>query len=206
MPSTAPRPSNLKSWAHSDRSASITLTRAAPAAGTKEFMTNSRGASNSREITKSYPVACAAAPLLALLSAMRLLLFGLFFLKPVQILVQTIKALLEESPIVLRPLRHVFQRPRLEPARSPLCFAPARDQPRPLEHLQMLQDRRYAHLKRLSQLSHRGFAGDQARQYRPPCRVGECREGSAEVIGRQLVFNLWVKYNEKGIRVKHFVK
>ena len=64
-----------------------------------------------------------------------------------------------------------------------LRVARARDQAGALQHLQMLGNRRQAHVERLGEFQHRRFAEREPRQDRPPCRIGEGREGGAEAVG-----------------------
>src|SRR6266508_5203216 len=72
-------------------------------------------------------------------------------LELVQVLVQPLVALLPELPVRLGPLRDFPERSRLEPGRPPLPFSAPRDQPGSLQDLQVLRDRRQAHLERLRQ-------------------------------------------------------
>ena len=64
----------------------------------------------------------------------------------------------------------------------------------PLEHLEVLGDRRLAQIERLGQLVDRRLPLGKTRQDRAPRGVGEGREGEGEPIGRH-VFNLRVKYS-----------
>src|SRR5579872_859856 len=150
--------------------------------------TSSLGASNTRVITRSHSEECfalliSAALTLALFADMFLLLMSrILFLQLPQIIVQSIEALLPELPVVFHPPRNVLQRTSLQPARSPLRFAPARNQPRSLEHLQMLGNRRHAHGERRRQFGDRGLPRSQPRQNRPPRRVRQRSEGRAQLI------------------------
>src|SRR6185437_2253057 len=64
-----------------------------------------------------------------------------------KILVQAVKALLPETPVSLYPSPHLFERACLELARPPLRRAAAGDEPRLLQHLEVLRDRRQAHIE-----------------------------------------------------------
>jgi hypothetical protein len=46
----------------------------------------------------------------------------------------------------------------------------------------VLGNRRQAHVERLGEFQHRRFAEREARKDRPPCRIGEGREGAAEAV------------------------
>src|SRR5262249_28906892 len=99
-----------------------------------------------------------------------------------------VEALVPEAAIGLEPVRDSFERRGLEPARTPLRLPTADDQPSPLEHLQVLRDRRQAHRKGSRQLVHRGFPESQLAQYRPPRRISESRESRTESITWHLYF------------------
>src|SRR5438105_3143242 len=110
--------------------------------------TTSRGASMTRPKTSSRSAAAGAGCPISILPRMvpsaaslvpSALCCGLDFL---QVLVQPVEALFPEPAVVLDPLGGVLQRRRLQPARPPLRFAAARDQPGALQHLQMLRYRR----------------------------------------------------------------
>src|SRR5690606_12977221 len=73
----------------------------------------------------------------------------LFRLDLLQVDVQAIETLLPQAPVVLDPLRGGIQGLRLEPRRAPLAFAAAHDEPGALQHLEVLGDRRQAHVERL---------------------------------------------------------
>src|SRR5439155_18755381 len=73
-------------------------------------------------------------------------------LELVQVLAQPVVALFPEPPVSLRPLRDLLERPRLKPGGPPLPLPAPGDQPRPLQHLQVLRDGRHGHLERLRQL------------------------------------------------------
>ena len=80
----------------------------------------------------------------------------------------------------------------IEPGRSPLRLATARDQTGLLEKLEVLGDRGKRHVERLGQLRDRRLAGPQAGEDRPAGRIGEGGEDGAESVGRHFSFNLTV--------------
>src|ERR1700686_1329965 len=157
------------------------------------WKTRSRGASKTRVtdislvpglITTSL-LAIIAAPFPVLLSliAFRLLLY--FF----QVLAQPIETLLPELPVSLHPVGHFLEPGRLEPTGTPLRFASLRDEPRALQHLEMLRNARKAQLERLRQLGHRLFARGEASKDRPPGGIRQGCERDAQVIGCHLVLS-----------------
>src|SRR5438270_8635399 len=127
--------------------------------------TRSRGASNTRVITISRSDGVVSVVLWLPVAAISLLLSS--SLDPLQVLVQSVVALLPESAVPLGPLGHLFERSRFEPSRAPLALPAPRDQPCPLQHLQVLRDRREAHLEGLRQLLDRCHPSGQPRQDRP---------------------------------------
>src|SRR4051812_23612469 len=146
--------------------------------------TRARGASKTRVSTSSSPdplpgclPARAAAP--GSLFSATLFLLGL---KLFQVIIEPVEALFPELPVELDPRGGVLQRPRLQPARPPLRFAAAGDEPRALEHLQVLGNRRQGHVERLGQLVHRRLPPRQPPENRPPSRVGKGRERGAEGV------------------------
>src|SRR6185295_4491722 len=84
-------------------------------------------------------------------------------------------------PITLDPQIRGLEGLCLEVTRPPLRISAARDEPRALEHLEVLRDRRLAHIERLGELVDRGIAGSQTREYRAPCRIGEGGEDRVEL-------------------------
>src|SRR5262245_30802722 len=87
------------------------------------------------------------------------LLFALFplRLKNPEVAVETIQSLFPKATIFLEPVIGLFQRFRIDTARTHLCVARARDQARALENLQMLGNRRQADVERLGEFQHRGL-------------------------------------------------
>src|SRR5271165_1501000 len=93
--------------------------------------TSSRGASKTGVMTSTRSAGSLAALFPSSLAAMFLLLR----FQGAQIFVQSVEALLPESPVVLQPVGDALERARLQPAGPPLRFATARYQPRPLQYL-----------------------------------------------------------------------
>src|ERR1700680_169990 len=125
--------------------------------------TRLRGASKMRVMTSSRFSASVMLPALFLVS-----IFLLLRLQFAQVLVEAVEALFPETLIVLDPFRRVLERSRLEPARPPLCLAPARNQAGALQHLEMFGDRWEAHLERLCQIGHRSLALGETCENRAP--------------------------------------
>src|SRR5215204_6395049 len=89
------------------------------------------GASNRRVMRISHSpgvVTSKVSLFAALLTAMSLLLSFEFL----QIDFEAVQAAFPERPVALRPIGHLFQRGRFEPARPPLRVAAAGNQPRAL--------------------------------------------------------------------------
>src|SRR5688572_25542840 len=72
-----------------------------------------------------------------------------------QIVTQAIEPRIPEPAVILEPVCNLAQWVRLEPARTPLRRAAARDQSGALQHLEMLRNPRKAHVERLGQLGDR---------------------------------------------------
>src|SRR6266571_817677 len=144
--------------------------------------TRSRGASKTRVMTISRSDGVVTVIWLLPLAPIALLLSSSLDL--LQVLVQPVVALLPEAAVRLGPLGYLLQRPRFEPGRPPLTLPSPRDQTRPLQHLQMLRDRRQAHLERFCQLGHCGLPRRQACEDCPPRGVGEGPERPVKLVGR----------------------
>src|SRR5688500_4660649 len=102
-------------------------------------------------------------------------------------LVEPVEAIRRYLPVTLDPFVGVFERRDLQAGRPPLCFPASGYQPGPLEDLQMLGDCLQADRERLGQLVDGGFAVRQAGEDTPPRRVGQRREGQAELILGRLI-------------------
>src|SRR5438445_2512779 len=143
--------------------------------------TRSRGASKTRVMTISRSDGVVTVSFLLPLSPIALLLPSP--LELVQVLIQPVVALLPETPVPLGPRGDLLERPRLQPGGPPLPLPAPRDQSRPLEHLQMLRDRRQAHLERLGQFGDGGLPGRQSRENRPPGGIRQGRERPVQLVG-----------------------
>ena len=97
---------------------------------------------------------------------------------------ESIEALFPEATVLVKPVGGVFQGGGLQLARAPLRLAAARDQAGALQHLQMLGNRRQAHVERLGQLGDGRLTAHQAGEDGAPRRIGEGGESRAEVVGR----------------------
>ena len=85
----------------------------------------------------------------------------------------------------------------MQPARPPLGVAAAGDQARALEHLEVSRDRGQAHGEWLRELRDGRLAVGEAGEDRATRRIGEGREGKAELVGKHLtdqLNNVSVKY------------
>src|SRR6266542_3270541 len=116
--------------------------------------TRSRGASKTRVMTISRSEGVVTVSLLLPLPPIALLLSSR--LELVQVLVQPIVTLLPEATVPLGPLGNLLERLRPQPGGTPLPLPAPRDEPGALQHLQVLRDRRQAHLERLRQLGDGG--------------------------------------------------
>jgi hypothetical protein len=96
--------------------------------------------------------------------------------------IQRLKSSFPKLPISLEPSRGFRESLGLQSPRPALRIAATRDQPRALEHLEMLRDRRLAHRKRLRQLADRRLPRREPRQYRPPSRIGQRRERDVQTV------------------------
>src|SRR6266508_2526000 len=132
------------------------------------FHTRSRGASKTRVIV---------IPSLLRGSAILRSLLG-----RLQALVEAVEASLPEPTVLLEPVDSFLHRRTPQPRGPKLRRAAARDQPRALEHLQVLGDRLDADREWLGQLVHSGLTLREARQDRAPRRIGERRERARELV------------------------
>src|SRR6266542_4848437 len=144
--------------------------------------TRSRGASRTMIITISRSDGVVTVSSLLPLSPIALLLSSSLDL--VQVLVESVVTLLPEAPISLGPLGDLPERPSIEPGGPPLPLSASSYQPRSLEYLQVLRDRREAHIEWLRQLGDRGLSRRQPRENRPSRGIREGRERAVQPIGR----------------------
>src|SRR5688572_10687811 len=153
--------------------------------------TNSRGALNMHSTT-SFPVSVSVVTVWV--SGIEVLLFlgccvrYLLRLNLLQIGVQPIESLFPEFAILLHPVGDRLERFWLQAARTPLRLAAASDEAGALEHLEVLGDRRKAHLEGRSPLCDRRLAAGEPGQDRPARRVGESGEGQAKGVCRLVFF------------------
>src|SRR6266540_202481 len=167
--------------------------------------TRSRGASKTRVMTISRSDGVVIVSLLLPLPPIALLLSSR--LELLQVLLQPVVALLPEAAVPLGPLGDLLEWPRLEPGGPPLPLPASCDEPRPLQHLQVLRDRRQAHLERLRQLGDGSLPRRQPREDRPPRGIREGPEGAVQPFGGLQhsplhVYNQKVKYPSRPARVK----
>src|SRR5919106_4882994 len=109
-----------------------------------------------------------------------------------QVLAETIEALPPIPPVAGQPVGGLLERLALQPRRPQLRAALARDQARPLEHLQMLGDRLHGDRKRLCELVDGGVALREPGQDPASSRVRERRERPAQLVDRHLLFTFLV--------------
>jgi hypothetical protein len=96
---------------------------------------------------------------------------------------EPVEAALPELRMAGEPSEGLAQRIRPQPARAALRLTAALYQPRALEHLHVLGDRGQGHAEGLGKLADGCLAGGQAREDRPPRRVGEGGEDAVELGG-----------------------
>ena len=104
-------------------------------------------------------------------------MFLSFPLKLLNVVIQTVEALLPDVAVVLGPVGYFFQWASFNPATPPLGVPPLRDQPGALQHPEVLRDSRHAHREGLGKFAYRAFAGHKPGQDSPASRVREGGEG-----------------------------
>src|SRR4029077_16389463 len=153
--------------------------------------TSARGASNSRVPTIARGSPSRSTPLVAatfsfprvwlvIATLLNTLLVAVLPLQLLQVGIQAIEALVEETPVMAEPVGDVLERARLDAARPPLRLTAARDQAGAFQHFEVFGNRREAHGERLGKLGHRGFAQSEPRQNGPAGRIGQCGKGGVE--------------------------
>src|SRR5688572_15646870 len=142
--------------------------------------TSRRGASKTRVMRTSRSEGRSTFRVFLFLAAISLLLG----FQDLEVIVESFEALFPELAVALHPLGDLAERHRLQPARTRLRLAPARDQPGALQYLEVLGDRRQAHVEGRGQLVHGGLARGQAREDRASGRIGERGEGGVESFVR----------------------
>jgi hypothetical protein len=105
-----------------------------------------------------------------------------------QVLLELFEPVLPHLSVSPDPLDRVVERRGLQAAGPVLGVLPSCDQPRALQHLQVLGNRLEAHVERLGELVHGGLAGGEPGEDRSACRVGEGCERDAERVVGQFVF------------------
>src|SRR6185295_7880532 len=112
-----------------------------------------------------------------------LLLLLLLRLQLAQIIFEAIEALFPKAAVAFEPVVDALERLGLDAAGAPLRLAAARDQPGALQHLEVLGDRRKAHVEGFGQLGDRRLAQRQPSQDRPAGRIGKGRKRGAQGVG-----------------------
>jgi hypothetical protein len=110
------------------------------------------------------------------------------------VLCEAIELALPKPAIGIQPPRGLPQRSRLEPDATHASIAPPLHEMRPLEHAQVLADRRERHGKGPGELADGGVSGGKTREHRPAGRVRECAEDGIE---RRLMVNHMVYYSAR---------
>src|SRR5439155_18950828 len=115
----------------------------------------------------------------------------LLFLQLLQMLFQTIEALLPEIAVVFQPVDGVLERISRKAARPPLRLAATHNQASALQHLKVLGDCGKAHREWFGERGDRSLARGQASQDRAPCRIGQGCEGGGQTIGQHPRSTIW---------------
>src|SRR3569623_1066645 len=139
------------------------------------FHTTSRGALKVRVTVNGFTVTESLAAIFGSLPfwCLGFVRNGLSRLQAFQIGIKAVEARLPEFPVEIVPVSRLFQRHGLQLAWPPLRLAPARNQPRPFQHLEMFGDGRKAHLARLGEFIAGGLPPREPRQDRAPRRIGK---------------------------------
>src|SRR4051794_39122491 len=114
-------------------------------------------------------------------SVMGVALLGLCLLL-CQVLVECIEAAIPEMPVAIDPVRCRSECDGVQSRGTPLGIAPAGDQARLLQHLQVLRDRGQRHVERRGDVVHRRLASREPREDRPSRRISKRREGPAQLV------------------------
>src|SRR5215203_1805851 len=110
--------------------------------------------------------------------------FVLRFCYVPKICVESFEALFPMAAVLIDPAGDLPERPRLQPAWSPLRPSSLLDEPSSLEHPQVLGNGGLAHVEGSGKILDRGFALSEPGQDRTPRRVGEGGECRAERVDR----------------------
>src|SRR5258707_8245638 len=123
---------------------------------------------------------------------------------------ETVEALAPEAPLIGEPAGGVVECARAQPAAPVLTVANAADERGALEHLEMARDRRQRDGEGRGELVDRALALHQAREDRPPRRIGKRGEGPVEIGSRHhltyLLINIYVKYRTRRPTSSPFTK
>ena len=101
-----------------------------------------------------------------------------------QVPVEPVVAFLPHPPVAANPVCRDAEAPVLQLARPGLGGPRARDEPGPLQDLQVLADRLLGHSERLGDLGHGGRTERQPLQDGPSRRVGQRRKRKAQILPR----------------------
>jgi hypothetical protein len=99
---------------------------------------------------------------------------------------QAIDPRVPEGFVTIEPFERALERAPLQPAIDDPADLVARDEPRILEDVEMLDEAGQRHPERLGQIADRLFPGAQPRERRPAGRVGQRAEDGVETVARIL--------------------
>jgi len=105
----------------------------------------------------------------------------LLFLLSVEIGAQPVEPGIPELLMTVQPLERGLVRPALEPAVHDTADLAALDEPGLFEDVQVFDESGQRHPERIRKVPDRTFALAQAREHRPPRRIGERAEDRIEV-------------------------
>src|SRR5215203_4868998 len=108
---------------------------------------------------------------------------SLLALEFLHIAVEPVEALREKAAIVAQPSIGLGERCCVEAHRAELRLAPARDEPCPLEHLEMLGDGGLAEIRRRHELVDCRLAGGEPGEDGAAGRIGQRGEDEIERLG-----------------------
>src|SRR3954454_8279149 len=100
-----------------------------------------------------------------------------------QVGVEAIEAAFPQRAVPLGPGGDFLEQRGLDPARTPLRVASARDEAGALEHAQVLRHGRQAHVEGVREIRHRLLARREPREDRAPRRIGEGGKRGTEGVG-----------------------
>src|SRR6202022_1631632 len=99
-----------------------------------------------------------------------------------QVFVESLETFVPKSLVFPHPVGRLLQVGAVQPAWTPLRLSALPDQPRPLQHFQMLRDAGKTQVERFGQFRDRSLALRKTRKNRSPGGIGEGRERDAELI------------------------